>query len=240
VQQRLPSRLDPPIAFAHRGARAHARENTIPAFELALRLGATGLESDVWLTADGVAVLDHDGRVGRRPRRQPIGSVLRVKLPAHVPTLTDLFEAVGTDFELSLDVNDPAAADAAVAAAREADPTLVSRLWLCHPDPETLAGWRRRWPDVRLVASTRLRYLRNGPERFAADLQRDGIDAVNLHHSEWTGGLATLFHRFDILAFGWDAQFERLVATLLDAGLDAVYSDHVDRMVDAVTAAYPR
>src|SRR5262249_9005601 len=43
VQQRLPSLLDPPIAFAHRGARAHAPENTIEAFRLALRLGATGL-----------------------------------------------------------------------------------------------------------------------------------------------------------------------------------------------------
>ncbi|MGA1075335.1 MAG: glycerophosphodiester phosphodiesterase, partial [Ilumatobacteraceae bacterium] len=61
MQQRLPSLLDPPIMFAHRGARAHAPENTIEAFQLALRLGATGLESDAWLTADGVVVLDHDG-----------------------------------------------------------------------------------------------------------------------------------------------------------------------------------
>ena len=63
----------PPIGFAHRGARAHAPDNTSESFELALRLGASGLESDVWLTADGVPVLDHDGvvRVGhrRRPER---------------------------------------------------------------------------------------------------------------------------------------------------------------------------
>ena len=60
----------PPISFAHRGARAHAPENTIEAFQLGLKLGASGLESDVWLTADGVAVLDHDGllRSGLRKR----------------------------------------------------------------------------------------------------------------------------------------------------------------------------
>jgi len=58
---RLPSLLDPPIAFAHRGASAHEQPNTLEAFRLGLRLGATGLESDVWLTADGVPVLDHDG-----------------------------------------------------------------------------------------------------------------------------------------------------------------------------------
>ena len=50
VQQRLPSLLDPPITFAHRGAKAYAPENTIEAFALALKLGASGLESDVWVT----------------------------------------------------------------------------------------------------------------------------------------------------------------------------------------------
>ena len=67
---RLPAHRRPPIAFAHRGARAHAPENTLEAFGLALRLGATGLESDVWVTADGEVVLDHDGLVGRRVGRR--------------------------------------------------------------------------------------------------------------------------------------------------------------------------
>ena len=71
---RIPALKAPPIAFAHRGARAHAPENTLGAFTLALRLGATGLESDVWLTADGEAVLDHDGLAGGRLRRRRIAS----------------------------------------------------------------------------------------------------------------------------------------------------------------------
>jgi glycerophosphoryl diester phosphodiesterase len=63
VQQRLPSLLADPIAFAHRGAKAYAPENTLEAFALGLKLGANGLESDVWVTADGVPVFDHDGVV---------------------------------------------------------------------------------------------------------------------------------------------------------------------------------
>src|SRR5689334_15712373 len=90
VPPRLPSLRTPPIAFAHRGARAHAPENTLEAFHLAQRLGATGLESDVWLTADGVAVLDHDGIVGGRLRRTPINKVQRADLPTSIPTLADL------------------------------------------------------------------------------------------------------------------------------------------------------
>ena len=66
-----------------------------------------------------------------------------------------------------------------------------------------------------------------------------GIDVVNLHRSEWSGGLTALFHRFDVLCFGWDCQLERHLAETLDHGTDAVYSDHVDRMVDAIAAAHP-
>src|SRR5436190_14565205 len=93
---RLPSLRTPPIAFAHRGARAHAPENTIEAFKLALRLGASGLESDVWLTADGVPVLDHDGVVRRRLRARPIAGIARADLPPHIPALAELLDACGT------------------------------------------------------------------------------------------------------------------------------------------------
>ena len=193
----------------------------------------------MWLTADGVAVLDHDGRVGPRWRRRPMTGVARSALPASVPSVEELYAECGTAFELSLDVRDPEAADAVVAVARAAGSAAVERLWLCHPEWELLVRWRERWPDVRLVDSTRLRLMRQGPERRAAQLAAAGIDAVNLHHTDWTGGLTTLFHRFGRLAFGWDAQHERVLQGLGAMGIDGVYSDHVDRMVDAVGVSGP-
>jgi glycerophosphoryl diester phosphodiesterase len=227
----------PPIGFAHRGARALAPENTIEAFALGLRLGATGLESDAWLTADGVVVLDHDGVVGGRLRRRPIASLPRAELPEHIPTLEELYAACGTDFELSLDVKDAAAAPGIVDVARAAG--AADRLWLCHHEWELVATWRATAPDVHLVDSTFLGHMPRGPERRASDLAAAGIDAVNLHRSEWSGGLTALFHRFGVLAFGWDCQHERHLDETLDHGVDAVYSDHVDRMVDALDRAYP-
>jgi glycerophosphoryl diester phosphodiesterase len=229
--------LRPPIGFAHRGARAHAPENTIEAFQLALRLGATGLESDVWLTADGEAVLDHDGVVRAGLRRRPIGAVTRSQLPSHVPTLAELYDACGTDMHLSLDVKDADAAPAALAVARAAGDGAVGKLWLCHPDWQQVAAWRPLSPEVKLVDSTRLRRIKEGPERRAASLADAGIDAINMHASDWTGGLTTLFHRFERLAFGWDAQFARVLDALIGMGCDAVYSDHVDLMVDALQKA---
>ncbi len=244
------SLLRPPIAFAHRGARLLARENTLESFQLALQLGATGLESDVWLTEDGVAVLDHDGVVRSGARRRPLGSVPRARLPPHIPTLEELYGACGTGFDLSLDVKDPAAARAAVAVARAAGDHqgALGRLWLCYPDWEELGAWRRHGipgpsggggplpEEVRLVNSTRLRRLREGPERRAANLAGAGVDAINMHATDWTPGLTTLFHRFLRLALGWDAQFDHTLVALLAMGCDGVYSDHVERMVAAVAA----
>ena len=229
-----PPLLDAAVLFAHRGARAHAPENTLEAFTLGLRLGATGLESDVWITADGVAVLDHDGVVGGPFRKRPISEVGRADLPEHIPTLAELYDHVGTEFELSLDVKDPAAFEATVdvATARGA----AGRLWLCHPDVDLLARWRSERAEVRLVNSTRVAAMKDGPERRAAQLRDAGIDAVNLHHGEWSAGMVALFHRFGRCAFGWDAQHVRVVTTLLQAGCDGVFSDHVDRLVDAADA----
>src|SRR5687768_4653824 len=199
VPPRLPSLRRPPIGFAHRGARANAPENTLEAFRLAVRLGATGLESDVWCTKDGEAVLDHDGVVRSGLRRRSIASCTRAELPAHIPTLAELYAEVGTDLDLSLDVKDPAAFDRTVEVARAAGAGALERLWLCHHRWEQVAAWRHACPEVRLVDSTFLGHMPDGPEQRAAALADAGIDAVNLHHSEWTGGLTALFHRFQVL-----------------------------------------
>jgi glycerophosphoryl diester phosphodiesterase len=204
----------------------------LDAFVLARRLGATGLESDVWLTADGTAVLDHDGVVRSGLRRRPIAAMNRAQLPSYIPALEELYATCGTDYELSLDVKDAAAAADTIAAARAAE--AEERLWLCHGDWEQVASWRTMSDGIHLVDSTRLRRLGDGRERRAAQLRDAGVDAINLHSSDWSLGLTTLFHRFGRLAFAWDAQHERILSALLAMGVDGVYSDHVDRMMDAL------
>jgi glycerophosphoryl diester phosphodiesterase len=234
VQQRLPSLLDPPITFAHRGARAYAPENTIEAFSLALKLGASGLESDVWVTADGIPVLDHDGeiRIGRF-RKRSIGSFRRDELPGHIPSLAELFEHCGTGFHLSLDLKDHDAGVAVIEIVRERAPDLLPRLWLCHHDLDALAALRPADDTVKLVDSTRLDRIDEGPERRAARLAELGIDGVNLRKADWNGGLVALFHRFGRTAFSWDLQHDHVLRPALRMGIDGVYSDYVDRMVEA-------
>ncbi|KYH35486.1 glycerophosphoryl diester phosphodiesterase [Clostridium tepidiprofundi DSM 19306] len=57
------------INYAHRGASGTYPENTMLSFEKAFELGASGIETDVQMTSDGVLVLIHDERVDRTTDR---------------------------------------------------------------------------------------------------------------------------------------------------------------------------
>ncbi|MGZ0177401.1 MAG: glycerophosphodiester phosphodiesterase [Acidimicrobiales bacterium] len=242
MSPRIAALLDPTILFAHRGGAAHAPENTLEAFRTGLELGSNGLESDIWVSKDNQAVLIHDGSFGRSLRRRKVADTLAADLPPEVPTLNDLYDAVGVDYDLSVDIKTPDAIDATVDAVRAASERsghdLVSRTWLCHPDLELVTSWRQRWSDIRLVHSTRVGKVQGGPERHASLLFDRQIDAVNFHQSDWSGGLTTLYHRFGIYCFGWDAHLERVASELLHMGCDAIFSDYVGRMLNAQERVY--
>jgi glycerophosphoryl diester phosphodiesterase len=67
--------------IAHRGASGSAPENTVPAFELAVRQGADAIELDVRLTLDGVPAVLHDATLDRTTdRRGPLGALTLAEL----------------------------------------------------------------------------------------------------------------------------------------------------------------
>ena len=53
------------LAEGHRGYAAKYPENTLASYRAAMELGVDAIEFDVWLTADGVPVLIHDGNTAR-------------------------------------------------------------------------------------------------------------------------------------------------------------------------------
>ena len=53
------------IIYGHRGASAHAPENTLEAFALSMEMGADGFELDVHMSKDGELVVIHDETVDR-------------------------------------------------------------------------------------------------------------------------------------------------------------------------------
>lgn len=111
--------LPQPIIFAHRGASAHAPENTLAAFELALAQGADGIELDVKLSADGHVVVIHDPTTdrttGARGRVKDLslaelrglnaGSFYSANFSAEkIPMLEEVFEAFGKKIFINVEL----------------------------------------------------------------------------------------------------------------------------------------
>jgi glycerophosphoryl diester phosphodiesterase len=83
-----------PLIIAHRGASAVAPENTLAAFEAAIRAGADGIEFDVRLTRDGIPIIIHDETLYRTHgvRRRVADMTLNELNGIRVPSLAQLFE----------------------------------------------------------------------------------------------------------------------------------------------------
>jgi glycerophosphoryl diester phosphodiesterase len=215
--------------FAHRGG-AHGPDNNLATFAAALDHGARGLETDAWLSLDGAVVLDHDGRVGSRGG-QPIAEVRRDELPAHLPTLDELYERCGVDYALAIDVKDRAVAVAIVEAARRFN--ALDDLWLVEPASSTLAhldlGGAHRAVTVRgnvLRSRQRPTVLKRA--------KAAGVEAINARWMWWSRSLVDEVHALGMLAFGYDAQHRPSLDRSVAIGLDGIFSDHVDRMLAAI------
>ncbi|MBO7605600.1 MAG: glycerophosphodiester phosphodiesterase [Elusimicrobiaceae bacterium] len=90
------------LIIAHRGASAYAQENTLKAFDLAFKLGATWLETDVQRSKDGVLVLYHDYNLknGKRIKDSTFDYLKKF----NVPSLTELLQITHENFTLNLEI----------------------------------------------------------------------------------------------------------------------------------------
>lgn len=108
-----------PTIFAHRGASAHAPENTLSAFELAIEHGADAIEFDVQLSADDQVVVIHDSTVERttngsgKVRQLTLAALKQLDAGAYfdstflgerIPTLDEVFDAVGNRILMNIEL----------------------------------------------------------------------------------------------------------------------------------------
>jgi glycerophosphoryl diester phosphodiesterase len=123
-----------PEIFAHRGARAVAPENTLPAFAAALEMRADGIELDVHRTADGHLVVIHDFAVDKTTdgtgmvAQMTLAKLLRLDAGSHfapefhgtrIPTLEAVLDLVGNRCRINVEVKsmDPYGDDASEGVA---------------------------------------------------------------------------------------------------------------------------
>ena len=100
--------MNRPLIFAHRGASGYLPENTMPAFEKAVEMGADGIELDIHKTKDGQLVVIHDEKIDRTSngkgyvkdytleelRRYNYNSLHPECEKADIPTMREVFELI--------------------------------------------------------------------------------------------------------------------------------------------------
>lgn len=220
--------------FASGGASSIEPAHSLESFRLAIRLGATGLQGDLWVTSDGVAVFNTEGQSRSGFRRRPLNTVRSSELRAPAVSVSQFFEEFADQVDVMVAVRDPEAFEPLFEAVTTAHAR--ARLWVMHTDVAVLGAWRERLPEAKLIHTSRTSELKRGLEQHAAVLRAAHVDGLSLGFDEWTAGHVAVMHRFSRLAIASGPQHERQISELLSMGMDAVASNQVERMVDSKRA----
>lgn len=237
-----------PLAFAHRGGAVRddsAAENTLAAFEQAVRLGYRYLETDVHATADGQLVVFHDDSLQRLTGDRRLICDLRwaelasIELPGggRVPLLADLLGS-WPDIRLNIDVKGWPAVPATVATLRRT--RAIDRVCVASFDDRRIAAVRRELGPTlctslgrRGVAALRLVSLglpARLPDAGCAQIPRR-VGVVRLLDRR----LLRTAHRAGLQVHIWTLDEPSDITAVLDLGADGVMTDRPAVLRDTLT-----
>jgi glycerophosphoryl diester phosphodiesterase len=232
----------PVLISLHRGASRYAPENTIPAFEKAIKLGADFVEFDVRTSSDGAFYLLHNSTLdGTTSGQGPIASATssfvdslsagvkfgRPFAAVHLPTLDQFLGTVAGKVDLYFDAK--AIAPEALAAAVDRH-HMAERTLVYQSVPYLL---RLKAIDPRIRALPSLASV-DQLQTIADKLKPYAVDA------KWTilsRELITRCHALGILVFS-DALGEHETvkdySQAMDWGIDLIQTDHPMRLLRAI------
>lgn len=94
------------MVIAHRGGRGKARENSIEAFEEAIRAGADMIELDVRRTADGELIVFHGESCGRSPISAATLSEVRSAIGYSPTLLSEVVQTLGARVAMDVEIKE--------------------------------------------------------------------------------------------------------------------------------------
>jgi glycerophosphoryl diester phosphodiesterase len=232
-----------PLAFAHRGGASEAPENTLPAFEHAVRLGYRHLETDAHVTADGVLVAFHDDRLDRVTDRSgviaelPWREVKEAKVDGRepIPLLEDLL-AAWPDARINIDPKQDAVAEPLAAAILRtgstdrvcvgafSDKRIATVKVLVGPGLCTSMGPRE---VARLVSVSR-----GGPGLGGVRSPCAQVPTTQGRVPLVTERFMAAAHRHGIQVHVWTIDDRAEMARLLDLGVDGIMTDRPQVLKD--------
>ncbi|MBV9554224.1 MAG: glycerophosphoryl diester phosphodiesterase [Alphaproteobacteria bacterium] len=241
---------DLPPVIGHRGAAAHAPENTLAGFRAARALGCTWVEFDVRLTGDGTLVVCHDDALGRttdgtgRISRLPVDAIRRCDAGSkfaplfageQVPTLAQALTLCGelgleANVEIKAERGRAAATVAAVAAyvggaGKNSGPPMLISSFL----PDAAAAAAMLLPEV--PRGMLWRKLPRGWRRIAAAL---GCTTIHLGHTELNSATVAQVTEAGYPLLAYTVNDPARARQLFGWGVASVFSDAPDIILAAL------
>jgi glycerophosphoryl diester phosphodiesterase len=237
-----------PLAFAHRGGAAHQPENSWAAFEHAIGLGYTHLETDARATQDGVLLAFHDrtlnrvtdrkGRIARMPYKDVAGA--RIGGTEPIPLIEDLITA-WPDLRFNVDLKDVPAIRPMMDVLRR------TRAW----DRVCVTSFSaRRLHAARVMldrpvcmalspAGVAALRLTGGLPRFgdalAEKLARTGVYCAQVPLQVATGSFIRTAHDAGLQVHVWTLNRRQEMERALDLGADGIMTDETVLLRELLT-----
>ena len=231
--------MNKPKIIAHRGANRYAPQNTIPAFEKAVELGADGTETDVHITKDGHIVICHNDTVDEMSngtgaigdymfddiRKLDFGSKFSKDFAGvTLPTVEEYLECMKT-----------------IEAVK--DYGLFDELLISSFDYKMLVEAKKYDPKCKTaylypIYGQVVRRWFFQPLHLA---QKIGCDALHPHKAFATKALVRRAHAAGIKVNAWTVDDERDVIQMLENGVDGIITDrpdYVEGIVDRYLAEH--
>ena len=234
--------------LAHRGLAIDAPENTLLAFAKAIAVGVTHVETDVHVSADGVAMISHDPDLRRVAGRAATVAHLtshelrRVDL-GYGQGYCSLAEALDAfpETRFNIDIKTAGAARPAAEAIRSA--TATERVLIGSFSTRRRLAAVRLLPGVATSVSARGALAAvasasagGGPalRRILRDVQAVQLPPSVLRMRPFSPRAVTAFHAAGVEVHAWTINDVDAMELLLDAGIDGLVTDRADLAVPVV------
>jgi len=228
--------LQLPKVIGHRGAAAYSPENTLESFREARRRGATWVETDIKLTADGVPIVMHDDSLKRTTGvDRLVAKTPRAELPPGVPTFEEAIACFGEE-GLGCNVEIKPCPGREAETGRVVVETL-RRCWPAHlPAPllssfkdESLAAARAAAPEF-----ARSLLLGRFVEDWRARVEAIGAAGVNTNGERLTAPWTCAIKDAGLVLGVYTIDDPKVALVLVGMGADVVITDAPDIILAAL------
>lgn len=221
------------LVFAHRGASAHALENTLKAFRLAQHLGADGVELDIHLSKDNHLIVMHDESVRRTTdgvgliKKLTLDQIkkLKTKDGQKVPTLEEALDVLDKSILLNIEIKKYFLSKRITKEVLKTIDKykLYDRAILTSFSPFTLRNLNKQDKKIKTGLGL-LPYIRLSWLVYLAP----NISAVSVHQSGVSDRFVRKMHKKKIKVFAWTVNEGRIIAKMIDRNINGIISNKPD------------